>query len=150
MLRWLAEGSNLGVRVRGRFFAEDGRSCAPPKGAEEIMMRADGEQVVYELPDIERLIPGLNALAEAFFAGRLRGDGFHGLSVSLLAALGLMMDDCRDLTARGFIETPGRFCGSSPAVLTDAGLVLMQEAIPLGGIRPVYHVRSRRLTVAGK
>ena len=116
-------------------------------------MRTDRSGVFESLrPDLSRLLPGLNRLAAALLTTRARSDGVRGsgLTVPQLAPLGITDDDCRDLMARGLVESRGRLSASSLVVLTDAGLALLQDAIPDGAIRPIFDVRSRRLMVAGE
>jgi hypothetical protein len=62
-----------------------------------------------------------------------------------LASLGVTHEECDEWIAQGLIEARRRFIA-----LTDAGLDLLQEAIPLGAIRPVFNVHSRQLIVAGE
>ncbi|HWB13673.1 MAG TPA: hypothetical protein VG826_30890 [Pirellulales bacterium] len=107
--------------------------------------------------DLQRLVTGLNRLAERQLIAQARGEPRqrHALSAVELTASGLRWEDCRELASIGLLA-PLRI-GRSPTLgrrsqltLTRAGFALLQKAIPAGALRPVYDVLSRRLCVAGE
>ena len=102
------------------------------------------ESTQHVLPD-PKVLPALNELAKMLFIGRARQGDERGLTASQLASLGVTHEECHELIAHGLLEARRRFI-----TLTEAGLDLLQEAIPLGAIRPVFDVHSRQLIVAGE
>lgn len=102
--------------------------------------------------DLERILPGLNALGKAFLAARHRDEDVwtRATTVSGLCAFGLTRADCRDLLDRGLAMADGRRGAARRVVIADAGLLVFQAAIPLGVIRPVYDRSSHKLSVAGQ
>lgn len=103
-------------------------------------------------PHLKRFLPGLNALTEALLLNRARRDGVasDGITVARLTSRGLTLDDCRELLAQRLVAAHGKLTSSSVVTLTDAGLALMQRAIPVGAIRPIFDVSTRELSVAGE
>jgi hypothetical protein len=101
--------------------------------------------------DFERALPGLNALGKALLVARVQQhENLSGsLEVWRLCELGWTRADCRDLLERGWVTANGTNGASRRIVLANAGLVVLQAAIPLGAIRPVYERASQKLTVAG-
>lgn len=105
-----------------------------------------------DLRELKRLLPGLNALAKASLLARARQEDVsrRAVTVASLAALGVSRDECRDLIARNLAAGQAKLRDSARLVLTDSGLLLLQQAIPVGAIRPMYDAASRRLSVAGE
>ena len=103
------------------------------------------------LPNLRTLLRGLNGLAESLLRARTRQEDVweHALTISRLASLGVARDDCRDVIARELLVADGKLTASSRIVLTDAGLAVMQIAIPDGAVRPIYNIDFRELSVVG-
>jgi hypothetical protein len=121
-----------------------------PEG-ESSVLRSVAAATGMDARKLERLLPGLNALAETLLVSRARREARGGeLGAPRLASLGLSRDDCRELVAHGLIVAEGKFRPSANVTLTDAGLALLQMMIPLGAVRPVYDLASRKLSVGGE
>jgi hypothetical protein len=105
-----------------------------------------------DLGELQRLLPGLNALGEALLIARLRQDDLwsRALSVARLGGLGLTRHDCRELIDRGLAAADGPLGASGRVAMTDDGLVLLQKAVPIGGLSPLFDRGSRKLSVAGQ
>lgn len=104
-----------------------------------------------EVCELERFLPALNGLAKAYFTARVHDQEVwsRAPTTSGLSVLGLTQADLRSLLDRGLVMADAKQGASRRIALTGAGLALLQAAIPLGAIRPVYDRGSSVLRAAG-
>lgn len=104
-----------------------------------------------DVEELGRLLPGLNSLGKAFLTARANEQ--HLFTRAAAAPRNIPhLTRCgwRKLLDRGLASVQGRNGAFRRVQLTEAGLEVLQEAIPLGAIRPIYSIATHKLTLAGQ